>query len=313
MRRIAIVMACVAVAAPARAQDVPLPAGFTRVQIRPAPLFQAIGLACGRDRAYVRDWQGEVMEWNGTAWTALPPPASEPRGQAIWVAADGAVVIEANESLARWDGRAWSTIAVDPWFRGRHGGLDIGALGGATVPWVLGRGAIGVAIDGTVRPFEVAQTWSELIDFVVLGTDDLLVAHAGGLMHWDGVAWSQDHPHIEGEVFDLLASGPDDVWALGADGAAHFDGDRWVRASDGLDASMLPPRRHGHSARLGGASPDHVYVSTTDRVLHWTGARWETVLDATHRSGFGRGYGRICATSRHVLIEEGGHVLVRAR
>ncbi|UJR84621.1 hypothetical protein [Sandaracinus amylolyticus] len=312
-RLVGIALAGAAMVAPASAQDAPLPEGFTRVMIRPAPLFQTTALVCSAERAYVRDWQGHVMQWDGATWSALPDPPSEARGQAIWVGADGAVVIDANESLARWDGRAWETIAVDPWFRGQRGGLDLDAIGGRSVPWVLGRGAIGVPVEGTVRPFDVAGAWYPLSDVVVLASDRVLVASAAGVLRWDGRAWSTEATQLEGEVFDLLASAPNDVWALGVAGAAHFDGATWTRAAEGLDPSMLPRRVRGRTAHLGGASPDHVYVSTIDRVLRWSGERWVPVLDDSHRSGFGHGYGSICATSRHVLIEEGGHVLVRAR
>lgn len=306
------------VAASASAQPgppAPLPPGVTRTLITPAPLFQTLALACDGEHAYVRDGRGRVIRWDGSAWLEHAPAAADHAwGHRLWISPAGEVVVDAGDALARWDGRAWQPVAVDPWFRSGGRRLEIDAISGLGSPWVLGRGAIGVAIDGTVRPFDLGDAWYALHDLAVLAPDHVLVASAAGLSRWDGRAWSPVATGLGGAAYELLVRAPDDVWVLGEEGVARWDGRAWSTLNEGLDVARLPrPRRSTVPPHIGGAAPDHVYLTTPDRVLRWAGSRWEPFLDSTQRSGFGRGYGEVCATERQVVIEEGGHALVIAR
>lgn len=316
--RVAIAIALsIAAASAAVAQPpprAPLPADFERVQITPAPLFQTIGLACTRERAYVRDWRGAVAEWDGRAWALLPEVPGGGAGGTIGTTRDGTVVIAAGAGLARWDGRAWQRIAVDPWLGAGDRGVRVDAISGLGSAWVVGRGAIGVEREGTVRAYDLGEAWYAIHDLEVLAPERAYVAGAGGLLRWDGRAWAREATGLAGEAYDVLASGPDDVWVLGREGVARWDGRAWSVVNDGLDVGALPAPRHGQeTAHLGGASPRDVYLVLRDRVLRFEGGRWAQVLDGTQRSGFGGGWGGVCATDRHVVIEEGGHALIIAR
>ena len=44
------------------------------------------------------------------------------------------VVLDVGGALARWDGRAWQPIMVDPWFGGGQRSLDVSAIA-ALLAW----------------------------------------------------------------------------------------------------------------------------------------------------------------------------------
>lgn len=318
MRRTAVALVVVLGSAlGARAQEA-LPAGWERTQIQPAPLFQTVALACDRERAYVRDWQGEVRAFDGQRWTPLPRIPS--RGSLLWASPSGRVVADGEGSAYAWDGTSWAPIAIDPWFagqeRGRRALVAIDGLGES--PWILGRGAVGLDVptdEGVVlRAHDVASAWYALNDLEVVAQDRVYVASAAGLLRWDGRAWSIEPTGIDGEIAGVHAFAPDDVWAWSDAGVARFDGRAWTRRDEGVELPEPQPWRRfgglGSRVHVGGRA-GQVVLTTPDRVYRLDGARWALELDASHRHTIARGYGEICATDRFVVIAEQGFALVR--
>lgn len=318
MSRAAIAfLAVLASAVGARAQAA-LPPGWERTAIQPAPLFQTLALACDRERAYVRNSQGEVRAFDGRRWTALPR-APEP-GALLWATPGGRLVVDGSGSAFTWQGARWTEIDVDPWLRhARRGERAVFAIDGlGESPWLLGRGAVGLDVRGDagviLRAHDVADAWYALRDLEVLAFDRVYVASAAGLLRWDGRAWSIEPTGIDGEVGGVHAFAANDVWAWSDGGVAHFDGRTWTRRDQGLE--LPAPRAWRRGARetrvsLGGR-PGQVHLTTGERVYRLNGSTWTTELDASHRHPLAHGYGEVCATERFVLIvEKGGFALVR--
>ncbi len=298
--------------ASALAQNTPLPSGWERTQIQPAPLFQTVALACSDDEAFVREWSGQVRAFDGRAWSALP--SVDARGGTLWASPRGRVVLEGESALQAWDGRAWSEIELDPWLaRPARGNrvFEIDGLGES--PWVLGRSAIGLDPtpgDGEhLHAYDVTNAWYSLDDLEVLAMDRVYVASEAGLLRWDGHAWSIEPTQVDGPLAGVEAFAPDDVWVWGEHGIAHFDGRAWTVRSEGIEIPPRPGRWGQVPIHLGGRA-DRVYASTPNAVYRWSGDRWARELDETQRAPIGRGYGPICATESFVVIAEGGYALI---
>ncbi len=295
-------------------QRVALPSPWIETQITPAPLFQTTALVCGRERAYARDFEGRIMEWDGQAWLELPPiPLAARRGRHLWVSESGHVFADAGGELARWDGQRWQSFPIDAYFQPdpaqRQPDLDgISGLGDA--PWLLGRGAIGLLVGGRMQPFDAGGAWWTLSEVLPFSRTDVLLAGRGGLMRFDGARWAREPIPEARDYTDLLALARDDVWAVGPESALHWDGRSWTEQGASI---AFPPhsRRHRQGLPSIGGRAGALYLATSTDVYHLDGTSWTRVLDSTMRSPFAYFYGPVCATARQVLVGEGAHVLVR--
>jgi hypothetical protein len=313
MKKTLVALAMLTFAAPVHAQA-PLPAGWERTTVREPPLFQTTALACSADRAFVRDYEGNVRVFDGTRWSALPG-ATDADGGRLWASPRGRLAMDAQRRVLVWDGTAWSEVPLDPWLASGPGLAAIAGLGES--PWVLGRGAIGIDVptdEGPLlRAHDVANAWYALNDLAVLAYDRVYVASAAGLLRWDGRAWSIEETGIAEAVGGVRAFARNDVWVWNDMGVAHFDGTRWTARQEGLELPGPTLGRFGRDVtetRIGGR-PGAVYLTTPDRVYRLDGQRWVAELDATHRHPIGNGYREVCATDRFVIVSEGGYALVR--
>jgi hypothetical protein len=113
-------------------------------------------------------------------------------------------------------------------------------------------------------------------------SDVFAVGYSGGIMHFDGVRWSDqsigDQNDESTQVYfrGVAGSGPDDVWAVGLlGGMAHFDGSAWSlhsRAVDGPDLTAVWVHDRSTAWAVGPAG----------LIERWDGTRWSPVQD-----GFG--------------------------
>ena len=54
-----------------------------------------------------------MFHWDGTAFTAVPSPGSPVGGNAIWSNGPNNVWTAGANSVAHWDGEAWTTSATN--------------------------------------------------------------------------------------------------------------------------------------------------------------------------------------------------------
>jgi hypothetical protein len=298
----------------AQAQRAALPAPWIETRITPAPLFQGVALACGRERAYARERDGRVAAWDGQGWSILPPmPGDSHDGESLWVSDGGVLFADAGRELASWDGSRWTMVPIDPHFErpGYPHQTEIDVISGlGEDPWLVGHAAIGLVVDGTVRPFDAGGAWWELGDLLPFSRTDVLLAGRGGLTRFDGTRWAREALPAPGEYVQLHALARDDVWAAGPLSVLHWDGHAWREQSAGISFPEPQWRRGRTFASIGGPRGE-VHFATSSDVYRLGDAGWTRVLDETMRSPFAYAYGPVCATQRQLLVGETSHVLVR--
>ena len=184
----------------------------------------AIGHSSNEDTVPGAVTQDFVLRWDGTAWLpapALPEPDATfggtlrsidcPTASRCWAVGQITPSDQIHESIATWDGTAWSSV---------------------------------------VAPAAAAVRSNRLLDVVCLAADDCwgvgsyFYGQLGRTLtqHWDGEAWSViPSPNSSEDRYNSLTSvscpAPDDCWAVGTSGswnsryqqplALHWDGAAW--------------------------------------------------------------------------------------
>jgi Carboxypeptidase regulatory-like domain len=196
--------------------------------------------------------------------------------------------------VERWDGNAWSSVAV-PW---REEGelLGVAAVAPGDVWMVGGYQAGGSALiahwDGTalsVVPHPSPGGFNRLFAVAAIAPDDVWAVGEYSneisrtlALHWNGSTWTHvPTPSGEGynRLFGVTALASDDVWAVGDDGnstlSLHWDGSSWTRVPTPSPGSA--PKLRAVSASLDGEvwavgddGPDAI-------TMRWDGSKWNLV------------------------------------
>jgi hypothetical protein len=102
----------------------------------------------------------------------------------------------------------------------------------------------------------------------------------GGILHYNGIAWSPMSSNTTGDLYGLWGVSSDDVFAVGESGVViHYDGIAWSPMSK-------PPT--GHLNGVWGSARDNVFaVGNGGVILKYDGAVWNTMSSGTttHLSG----------------------------
>jgi hypothetical protein len=207
---------------------------------------------------------GTILRYDGTSLSASSSGTSEPLS-AVWGAADNDVYVTGGgnqRTILHWDGAKWSKSVI--------GTYNVGFTG------LWGSAANDVyAAGGTLFHFD-GQGWSIVNNApdatAVFGTakDDVWIAGANGVQHWDGKAWTKKLPdNSTGWV--LWASSLTNVWTAGA-GLRHFDGTAFL--------TMIDPQPHDIAA-LAAITPTDAWAvsngattAVNSVILHFTAGVW---------------------------------------
>jgi hypothetical protein len=183
-------------------------------------------------------------------WCGATPGFSSVWGTApndLWVLVSVAGDYPTISAPLHFDGKDWTAVSIQP-----RGGSIYG-------------------------PPQLVTLWGS-------GASDVFaVGYYGGIVHFDGVRWSDqsigDESDQSTQVYfrGVAGSGPDDVWAVGKQGGmAHFDGSVWSlyarAAADGPDLAAVWVHDRATAWAVGAAG----------LILRWDGASWSPVQD-----GFG--------------------------
>jgi len=255
--------------------------------------------------------------------------------RAVW--ADGPGEAWATDLFGRvfhYDASGWTANEDIDWF-------------GAAAIW--GASADDVWIAGErVRHWD-GSSWhtSDLVTAgwqAVWGTasDDVWIGgHAGGLEHWDGVAWTSfGWSQASGyTIMGMWGSAPSDMWIVGDLGYSHWDGrtvsapvhtlsqvargiwgfasdDIWVVGDFGtighFDGSTWSevncPTTYDLNAIWGSAPNDIWAVGDVGTILHWDGTQWSRSSSGVHEPLFGiwgTGTGDVWAAGSTVILHHG--------
>jgi len=223
---------------------------------------------------------GHIARWRAESWSHLSPPtglgvnASYISTMATWDHGSGEALYvggwrltSAGEvvtpGIARWDGSSWS---------GLGSGID-------------GMGALATAVfdDGSGEALYVGKYHSG-----VGGT------FWGGIVRWDGNAWSAVGSGIDGsvialEVFDDGGGGGAELYAGGsfsmaggvsAENIARWNGSAWSPVGSGTDDNINALRTHNDGsgpAIYAGGSFDTAGGVSSPGIARWNGSTWSAV------------------------------------
>jgi hypothetical protein len=203
-----------------------------------------------------------AYQWTGTAWKAIWPPASTPYLSLAHVKsfspsnayAVGAVGGGATNSpvVSHWDGASW-TQAVTGFATTLN--LSMNAIAGTSPAdlWIAGTaqssGYHNRVVHSVVEHFDGAH-WTQVaipddsgvLDLAALSASDAwALAADGGVLHWDGAAWTLSAKFNGGSA--LAAATSTSVWVGGIFvnstlAVAHFNGSAWSTATapSGIDS-----------------------------------------------------------------------------
>ena len=154
----------------------------------------------------------------------------------VWaVGSDGS-----HPAIFHWDGKAWTTT-----LRGTDGDSGLLAAVWGSGPrdvWAVGGSSLAKAL----------------------------------LYHWDGAEWSLDDT-LTGSPNSVWGSGPNDVWAASSGGVLHFDGKAWSSAISDQTRSFGPI--WGTSAHDVWLASRQEGPGQPAELRHWNGSAWALVDD----------------------------------
>lgn len=232
-------------------------------------------LSAGGGNGFLAHWDGRLWTIDGIDGVYVPITSAAPSlgpssMNALWchtpsdvwaVGQITAITGPVEATVAHWDGRLWSPIAVPStqFLAGVWGSAadDIWAAGGVgtLLHW---DGATWTAIATTVTD-DLGAVWGS-------GPNDVWVAiaHAPQFLHWDGTLWTTV---ADGAGFGMAAiwgTGAADAWAVGgnASGSAvvHWDGAAWA-------AVWSVPAAIGKLTGLWGKGSSLFVVSTNGQIF----------------------------------------------
>lgn len=285
-----------------------------------------------------------IAKWDGNRWFALgsgigtPGQTSYVESLAVYDGGSGPALYAAGlftsvegkpaGFIARWDGRAWSTLdggvnrsleSLVVYDDGRGPALFVGGhmyqAGGKPARFLArwdGRDWSAVG-DNDIRgsgitSLSVADDGHGAALYVGGGFRSVDHTGAKNIARWDGEHWSALGQGIDGVVLALLPVDEGDEQALYVAGnffsagrqattyVAKWNGRAWARVGDDLDGSVDTLIRfddgHGRALYVGGGF-DFAGSRTVNRIARWDGHAWSPLA-----AGF-----------RHEQIPHDGHVL----
>jgi hypothetical protein len=195
-----------------------------------------------------------AYRWTGTAWAALPVPASVNAWALAHVAtfsAADAWAVGANTGAAggspaatHWDGTAWTSVAT-PVLTNLN--LTMTAIAGSSGHDVW---AVGTAQSSGYHH---------------------QVRHSVA-MHYDGTGWTAATVPDTSGLVSLSVDSATDAWALGLDGSVlHFDGTSWTVVTHQSMGAATIAATSASDVWIGG-----VWTGSSWAVAHYNGSTWTT-------------------------------------
>jgi hypothetical protein len=217
-----------------------------------------------------------IEHWDGTAWSVVPSPASEPAAGVL----DGIAAVSATDIWAvgysnaagsfdtlieHWNGTAWSVVPGAPLLATGHNFLTGVAAVSASDVWAVGR---------------MFRHPSPVIE------------------HWNGTSWTQVAQPVNGydsSLNSISAVAANDIWAVGEQNlnqtvTEHWNGTAWVLVpSPTITTSNAQDTLSGvvalsHTDVWAAGSVLEGFVTTKTLALRWNGTSWHIVPSANQGS-----------------------------
>lgn len=234
---------------------------LTSVSADPAGGAIAVGNAVLNDNGWVP--AALAYQWTGTAWKAIWPSSSTPymslahvkafsATSAFAVGAASSGTTTSSPVISHWDGAAWTQTSTA---FATTLGLTMNAIVGTSPGdlWIAGitqsSGYHNRVVHSVVEHFD-GTNWTQVaipddsgvLDLAELSPSDVwALAADGGVLHWNGAAWTLSAKFNGGTA--LAAATSTNVWVGGIFvnstlAVAHFNGSSWSTAiaPSGIDS-----------------------------------------------------------------------------
>lgn len=223
--------------------------------------------------------RGLVLHFDGQAWTEdTSLPADAPALNVVRIAGNGQV----------WAGGEQGALYLKlgtSWVRYQHaiGTGDVThmhLLGTSGELWAIGSSRFLARYDGA--SWQAVGSPSSSWAHAVWGTSpqDVWVAGAGFLQHWDGTRWTAERLSNSDRIYTLFGVG-NALWAAGSAALGgglirRFDGMAWTDVVDSPTTGRL--------GAIAGSAADDIWASG-EETLHYDGLAWTRVPDPLGRYG----------------------------
>lgn len=176
-----------------------------------------------------------MLGWDGNNWSAYNHPLNKYLSDVQVISTNEAWAVGYAGRILNWDGSNWSTrLSLHPeWFRG---------------------------VDGLAND----DMWA------VYGTSTSVPPAYGGIIHWDGLLWTDVLTNTS-SLLDIDILSPDHGWAVGFNRQIYeWDGAVWQAAPSQIPASGGP------LWAVSAYSSQEAWAAGADGLLaHWDGVSWQ--------------------------------------
>ena len=210
---------------------------------------------------------GDILHYNGTAWSSFASLGTNINGIDMVSASDGWAVGNSGK-FYRYNGTAWSEF------------VDLGAsavddvvMVSSTDGWAVGDSSKFYRYNGTA--------WSEFVDLgasdvnalsMVSASDGWAVGDSGKFYRYNGTAWSE-FTDIGGTALnDVVMVTASDGWVVGNNGEIYrWNGTAW--------SSVTSPVTTDINRVFMVSATDGWAVGASGKIVHWNGSSWSETID----------------------------------
>ncbi|HEX9937228.1 MAG TPA: hypothetical protein VGB15_08895 [Longimicrobium sp.] len=240
--------------------------GVTGPEIELAPLWS--GWSSGPADVWVATVAGDVLRWDGDAWTRMPVGAGAPLYGIAGTSGGNVFTVGDGGTIARSTGGAFATqsLSEDETVSALWGSSasDVWAVGGSRLLHRTGSGTW--TSETTPGEVFVRALWGA-------SASQVWAAGDGVVIHYDGVSWTPVHGDAALKLNGLWGASAGDVWAVGDGGALlHWNGTAWTGSTAGA---------FDLTAVWGSAGSDVFAVGRSGGIQHWNGSAWTPMNSGT--------------------------------
>jgi hypothetical protein len=246
----------------------------------------------GEDIGWAGGINGDLIRWDGTAWTMYSSPATVGLTTLKLISPTEGWAAGFDGTILHWDGREWSLIE-SPTDGHLYGMSFVSPENG----WAVGGKSEDIAVVNRVMlhwdgkqwnsysgPIGTPVNWS-LVSIDMISTADGWAVGAQYIYRWDGNVWTEYPNNFDADYYSVVAIDENDAWIVGKTYTSnegiilHWDGKNWsiaYQAELGLYAIAMVNQDFGWA--VGG---NYENAKGGGLILHWNGKSWQKVVSPT--------------------------------
>jgi hypothetical protein len=217
---------------------------------------------------------GMVWFSNGISWKIPEPGPAVGYPCRLWGLDSSHVWAIGYSTIAFYDGKSWSTQAVEDIHPTSAWALDKSHV------WVVGQDGKIMFFDGREWTFQESGTGVDLLG--LWGTDAervWAVGKGGTILFWDGSAWRRQESGTRAHLTSVWAGDFEHVWAAGTGGTMlYWNGFEWKKQNESCgERWWLLDVWGSDSSHIWAVSREYSFKEEAQKggILFWDGAGWE--------------------------------------